>query len=191
MVAITEIEVHKVSRFKFGRTRMIQNELTMVNIYYIVEAVENPKRAESKFKTMTLATTSVPATPTPSTTTRTQLMGNGNVVQCFGCGKTCYMRRTIKLVNACCDANASMRLTLTFHNMNLATARRYEAAGRLKFVCFANDGINQHMVWLIGLKNIFARQLPNMPKEYIVRLVMDRLHAFLRYATFGVTFGLL
>ncbi|PWA80289.1 histone acetyltransferase of the GNAT family 1 [Artemisia annua] len=29
---------------------------------------------------------------------------------------------------------------------------------------------------LIGLKNIFARQLPNMPKEYIVRLVMDRGH---------------
>ena len=28
---------------------------------------------------------------------------------------------------------------------------------------------------LVGLKNIFARQLPNMPKEYIVRLVMDRL----------------
>ncbi|KAI3811266.1 hypothetical protein L1987_20985 [Smallanthus sonchifolius] len=27
---------------------------------------------------------------------------------------------------------------------------------------------------LIGLKNIFARKLPNMPKEYIVRLVMDR-----------------
>ena len=27
---------------------------------------------------------------------------------------------------------------------------------------------------LIGLKNIFARQLPNMPMEYIVRLVMDR-----------------
>eukprot|EP00850_Spirogloea_muscicola_P023232 SM000340S12922 [mRNA] locus=s340:78495:81780:+ [translate_table: standard] len=29
---------------------------------------------------------------------------------------------------------------------------------------------------LIGLKNIFARQLPNMPKEYIVRLVMDTNH---------------
>ena len=27
---------------------------------------------------------------------------------------------------------------------------------------------------LIGLKNIFGRQLPNMPKEYIVRLLMDR-----------------
>ncbi|KAI7726659.1 hypothetical protein M8C21_006127, partial [Ambrosia artemisiifolia] len=36
--------------------------------------------------------------------------------------------------------------------------KREEEAGTLK---------------LIGLKNIFARQLPNMPKEYIVRLVMD------------------
>ncbi|KAJ6953758.1 histone acetyltransferase GCN5-like [Populus alba x Populus x berolinensis] len=36
-----------------------------------------------------------------------------------------------------------------------------EEAGRLK---------------LIGLKNIFARQLPNMPREYIVRLLMDRSH---------------
>ncbi|KAK3036879.1 hypothetical protein RJ639_031497 [Escallonia herrerae] len=41
--------------------------------------------------------------------------------------------------------------------------KREEEAGRLKFVCVSND----------GLKNIFARQLPNMPKEYIVRLVMD------------------
>ncbi|KAL5988838.1 hypothetical protein ACLOJK_026940 [Asimina triloba] len=52
--------------------------------------------------------------------------------------------------------------------------KREEDAGRLKFVCYANDGVDEHMIWLIGLKNIFARQLPNMPKEYIVRLVMDR-----------------
>ncbi|RDX60274.1 Histone acetyltransferase GCN5, partial [Mucuna pruriens] len=51
-----------------------------------------------------------------------------------------------------------------------------EEAGKLKFVCLSNDGVDEHMVWLIGLKNIFARQLPNMPKEYIVRLVMDRSH---------------
>ncbi|KAL0437415.1 UNVERIFIED_CONTAM: Histone acetyltransferase GCN5, partial [Sesamum radiatum] len=51
-----------------------------------------------------------------------------------------------------------------------------EEAGRLKFVCASNDGVDEHMVWLIGLKNIFARQLPNMPREYIVRLVMDRNH---------------
>lgn len=54
--------------------------------------------------------------------------------------------------------------------------KREEEAGRLKFECVSNDGIDEHMVWLIGLKNIFARQLPNMPKEYIVRLVMDRNH---------------
>ncbi|KAG5043545.1 hypothetical protein JHK87_007460 [Glycine soja] len=54
--------------------------------------------------------------------------------------------------------------------------KKEEEAGKLKFVCLSNDGVDEHMVWLIGLKNIFARQLPNMPKEYIVRLVMDRSH---------------
>ncbi|CAH8360226.1 unnamed protein product [Eruca vesicaria subsp. sativa] len=54
--------------------------------------------------------------------------------------------------------------------------RREEHAGRLKFVCYSNDCVDEHMMCLIGLKNIFARQLPNMPKEYIVRLLMDRKH---------------
>ncbi|KAL1825977.1 hypothetical protein ACET3Z_012755 [Daucus carota] len=54
--------------------------------------------------------------------------------------------------------------------------KREEEAGQLTIACVRNDGIDDHMVWLIGLKNIFARQLPNMPKEYIVRLVMDRSH---------------
>uniref|UniRef100_A0A5B7C8V1 histone acetyltransferase n=1 Tax=Davidia involucrata TaxID=16924 RepID=A0A5B7C8V1_DAVIN len=54
--------------------------------------------------------------------------------------------------------------------------KKEEEAGKLKFVCISNDGIDEHMVWLIELKNIFARQLPKMPKEYIVRLVMDRSH---------------
>ncbi|WOL03146.1 histone acetyltransferase GCN5 [Canna indica] len=54
--------------------------------------------------------------------------------------------------------------------------KKEEDAGRLRFLCYANDGVDEHMIWLIGLKNIFARQLPNMPKEYIVRLVMDRSH---------------
>ncbi|CDY19558.1 BnaC09g13450D [Brassica napus] len=34
----------------------------------------------------------------------------------------------------------------------------------------------KHMMCLIGLKNIFARQLPNMPKEYIVCFLMDMKH---------------
>jgi histone acetyltransferase len=29
---------------------------------------------------------------------------------------------------------------------------------------------------MVDLKNIYAKQLPNMPKEYIVRLVFDRGH---------------
>jgi hypothetical protein len=29
---------------------------------------------------------------------------------------------------------------------------------------------------LVALKNIFSRQLPNMPREYIARLVFDRRH---------------
>ena len=29
---------------------------------------------------------------------------------------------------------------------------------------------------LIALKNIFSKQLPNMPREYIARLVLDRRH---------------
>lgn len=32
------------------------------------------------------------------------------------------------------------------------------------------------MIILTGLKNIFQRQLPKMPREYIARLVMDRNH---------------
>lgn len=29
---------------------------------------------------------------------------------------------------------------------------------------------------LIDLKNIIAKQLPRMPRPYIVRLIMDRVH---------------
>ena len=39
--------------------------------------------------------------------------------------------------------------------------------------------MNQHALRrrrLIALKNIFSRQLPNMPREYIARLVLDRRH---------------
>ena len=32
------------------------------------------------------------------------------------------------------------------------------------------------MIWLTQVKNIFATQLPKMPREYIARLVFDRKH---------------
>lgn len=31
-------------------------------------------------------------------------------------------------------------------------------------------------ILLIGLKNLFQRQLPKMPREYITRLVLDKKH---------------
>jgi histone acetyltransferase len=39
-----------------------------------------------------------------------------------------------------------------------------------------NDGSRDSFVVLTGLKCIFQKQLPKMPKDYIARLVYDRSH---------------
>lgn len=49
-----------------------------------------------------------------------------------------------------------------------------DGATGLEYRVVSNDGSRQHLMWLIGVKNIFSQQLPKMPKEYIVRLVLDR-----------------
>mmetsp|Transcript_11174 Transcript_11174/g.33098 ORF Transcript_11174/g.33098 Transcript_11174/m.33098 type:complete len:190 (-) Transcript_11174:807-1376(-) len=46
----------------------------------------------------------------------------------------------------------------------------------IKHCIVDNDGSHDSLVKLIGLKSLFSRQLPKMPKEYIVRLVFDRRH---------------
>ena len=51
-----------------------------------------------------------------------------------------------------------------------------ERDGSLCFPIYENNGTDEAMIALPALKNIFAEQLPKMPKEYIVRLVMDRRH---------------
>lgn len=56
------------------------------------------------------------------------------------------------------------------------TAKSEEDAGALIFRVIFNDGVPQNLIWLVGVKNIFAQQLPKMPREYIVRLVFDRRH---------------
>jgi ribosomal protein S18 acetylase RimI-like enzyme/vacuolar-type H+-ATPase subunit H len=55
-------------------------------------------------------------------------------------------------------------------------ARQEERKGLLTSEVITNDRDPQHMIWLIHLKNIFSKQLPKMPKDYIVRLVFDRNH---------------
>ncbi|BGP32977.1 histone acetyltransferase [Rhodotorula toruloides] len=51
-----------------------------------------------------------------------------------------------------------------------------ERAGIIRFPVVTNDGKPESMIILTGLKNIFQKQLPKMPREYIARLVFDRAH---------------
>jgi len=46
----------------------------------------------------------------------------------------------------------------------------------LRFVVITNDSTEESLTWLINVKDIFSKQLPKMPPEYIVRLVMDKNH---------------
>ncbi|QLG73000.1 hypothetical protein HG535_0E00840 [Zygotorulaspora mrakii] len=51
-----------------------------------------------------------------------------------------------------------------------------EKEGRIQFRVVNNDNTKENLLVLTGLKNIFQKQLPKMPKEYIARLVYDRSH---------------
>jgi histone acetyltransferase len=44
----------------------------------------------------------------------------------------------------------------------------------VEFRVVLNDSSDISMIILTGLKNIYQKQLPNMPKEYISRLVYDK-----------------
>ena len=49
----------------------------------------------------------------------------------------------------------------------------------IKRIIVRNDNKRDSLIRLIGLKSLFAKQLPKMPKEYIARLVFDRRHTSL------------
>ncbi|KAK5163781.1 histone acetyltransferase [Saxophila tyrrhenica] len=51
-----------------------------------------------------------------------------------------------------------------------------ERTGDISFQVVNNDGKPHSMIILTGLKCIFQKQLPKMPKDYIARLVYDRTH---------------
>lgn len=46
----------------------------------------------------------------------------------------------------------------------------------IEFRVVNNDGRRESTIILTGLKCIFQKQLPKMPKDYIARLVYDRTH---------------
>lgn len=45
--------------------------------------------------------------------------------------------------------------------------------GIIQIVPVENDGVPRSLVILTGLKTLFQKQLPKMPREYIARLVYD------------------
>jgi histone acetyltransferase len=51
-----------------------------------------------------------------------------------------------------------------------------EREGVIEFRVVNNDNSKDNMIILTGLKNIFQKQLPKMPREYIARLIYDRNH---------------
>ncbi|MBE7182435.1 MAG: hypothetical protein INR71_14730, partial [Terriglobus roseus] len=51
-----------------------------------------------------------------------------------------------------------------------------EREGVIEFRVVNNDGAPESSMIMTGLKNIFQKQLPKMPKDYIARLVYDRTH---------------
>ncbi|KAF1973024.1 GCN5-related histone actyltransferase [Bimuria novae-zelandiae CBS 107.79] len=59
------------------------------------------------------------------------------------------------------------------------TAVIEERNGEIQFRVINNDGSRQSTIILTGLKNLFQKQLPKMPKDYIARLVYDRNHTSL------------
>ncbi|EEP78473.1 histone acetyltransferase GCN5 [Uncinocarpus reesii 1704] len=51
-----------------------------------------------------------------------------------------------------------------------------EQNGEIEFRVVNNDGSRTSTIILTGLKCLFQKQLPKMPKDYIARLVYDRAH---------------
>lgn len=49
-----------------------------------------------------------------------------------------------------------------------------------------NDGKRDSLILLTGVKNIYQKQLPKMPREYIARLVYDRNHSSMVIAKKGL-----
>jgi histone acetyltransferase len=63
-----------------------------------------------------------------------------------------------------------------FSKQFASNAIKQETNNEIKFNVVVNDGKRLSLALLTGLKNIFMKQLPKMPKEYISRLVYDKNH---------------
>src|SRR6187402_170644 len=70
---------------------------------------------------------------------------------------------------------------MNFHRVSGLTCTQKPAVieernGEIEFRVVNNDNERESLIILTGLKCIFQKQLPKMPKDYIARLVYDRTH---------------
>lgn len=70
-----------------------------------------------------------------------------------------------------------------------AFPKEEERQGILEFKVVQNDGDPENMKAMVCLKDIFSKQLPKMPTEYISRLVLDRRHKALAMVKNKVIIG--
>lgn len=72
-------------------------------------------------------------------------------------------------------------------------AKAEEMRNEISFHIIGNSLVKQvskqSMMWLLGLQNVFAHQLPGMPKEYITQLVFDGKHKTLALIKDGRPIG--
>lgn len=73
------------------------------------------------------------------------------------------------------EVNLTCETGLGFSERDL-NVKQEEDKGNLEFLVISNNGQLNNLKLLTDLKNIISRQLPKMPKEYIVRLVFDKKH---------------
>ena len=76
------------------------------------------------------------------------------------------------------NLNCEPGIGFSLRDKNIKTQ---EEKGLFDFLVIKNTGENNkenldNMKLLTDLKNLISKQLPKMPKEYIVRLVFDKCH---------------
>lgn len=73
--------------------------------------------------------------------------------------------------------------------LNFFTCFYFNICGSSEFRIVVNDGKISSLKTLLDLKNIFTTQLPNMPKDYICKLVFNRMHRSVVCFKKGIVIG--
>ena len=86
---------------------------------------------------------------------------------------TMYQDNFPMMVDKDADTDNNEECPATQEPSKHKTASPYDS---IRSCIVLNDGNHDNLVKLVGLKALFAKQLPKMPRPYIARLVFDRRH---------------